>query len=149
MNPNDLYRAVRDQLLDYTKFEQGLIKIIGYPGYPHGDVVANKKMDYMEWLANYTSYPVIKVEGLEIEVPYFTPFAIKDIHLFVHQKYGQSFKWHKDEVNVYLYVLRGFKRVHVRNKVYNLHPGQGCIIPSGHLHKAVSTQGTWALSIGY
>lgn len=149
MNPNDLYKAVADQITDYNRFEQHNIRVIENPGRSGSDTCVSRIMDYPKWIANYKQYPVIKVEGIEDTISNFPPFAVKDVHLFVHQKYGQSFKWHKDDVNVYLYVLRGFKRLHVQNRVYDLYPGQGCIIPKGHLHKAVSNQGTWALSIGY
>jgi len=100
----------------------------------------------------YKTFPAIKVEGLEsvndIAVN-FARFDIKNIHLFVAQRYGYSFNWRKDDVNVYLHVIKGQKIVLLRNKRIILNPGQGVYIPRRHIHKVHSRANTWALSIGY
>jgi mannose-6-phosphate isomerase-like protein (cupin superfamily) len=109
-------------------------------------------MTYSEWIATYQKYPTIKIEGIESidEVRNcFKKVSIKNIHLFVSQKYGYSFNWHRDDVNVMLCVLKGKKTVHIRDKVSKLHAGQHTIIPNGHLHRVSSIADTWALSIGY
>jgi len=109
-------------------------------------------MSYAEWINSSNQYPVIKVEGIESIkqiVRAFNNFPVKNIHLFVSQKDGTSFKWHRDSLNVFLYVLKGQKIVHLHNRKILLNPGNGIIITKGHLHKVFSKHNTWALSIGY
>lgn len=141
-----------DQLLDYEKYDQGLLKVIGHPDHKHRDCIVKDFFTFSQWIDQHKSYPVIKVEGLEtndIIRSCCRRTNFKNIHLFVNQKFGYSFDWHTDNVNVLLYVLKGQKTVHVRNKTVVLHPGQHTIIPRHHLHRVSSVQNTWALSVGY
>jgi mannose-6-phosphate isomerase-like protein (cupin superfamily) len=145
-------KLLADQLLDYAKYEQGLIKVIGHPDYKHSDCTVKDFFTFSEWIEQHEQYPVIKVEGLETNTivrSQFERIKFKNIHLFVNQKFGYSFNWHKDDVNVLLYVIKGRKTVYIRNKTVVLHPGQHVIIPKGHLHRVSSVQNTWALSVGY
>jgi len=145
-------KQLSDQLLDYDKYEQGLIKVIGHPDYKHSDCTVKDFFTFSQWIEQHKSYPVIKVEGLETDPgigSWFDSIKFKNIHLFVNQKFGYSFNWHKDDVNVLLYVIKGRKTVYIRNKTVLLHPGQYVIIPKGHLHRISSMQNTWALSVGY
>ena len=147
-----LLQLTKDLLVDYHRYENQTIKVIGYPGHPHADCLVNEKFDYLSWLQRYKTFPAIKVEGLESIndiAANFTRFDIKNIHLFVAQRYGYSFNWHKDDVNVYLHVIKGQKIVLLRNKRIVLNPGQGAYIPRHHIHKVHSRANTWALSIGY
>jgi mannose-6-phosphate isomerase-like protein (cupin superfamily) len=145
-------KLLADHLLDYAKYEQGLIKVIGHPDYKHSDCIVKDFFTFSQWIEQHKSYPVIKVEGLETDPDIsscFDKINFKNIHLFVNQKFGYSFNWHKDDVNVLLHVIKGQKTVYIRNKKVILHPGQHVIIPKGHLHRASSIQNTWALSVGY
>lgn len=147
-----LIQLTKDLPVDYSRFENKNIRVIGYPGYSHVDCLVNDKFDYLTWIQSFTTFPIIKVEGLENinEIRNkFNKFDVKNIHLFVNQKPGFSFNWHKDDVNVYLYVLRGQKVVLLRNKRIVLNPSQGVYIPRGHIHKVFSRTNTWALSVGY
>lgn len=141
---------LKDQILDYQRYEQGQIKIIGYSGYRHSDCVVKDMMSYAEWIKTYHTYPVIKVEGIESiqEIRQHYNNCV-NIHLFVNQQYGFSFNWHKDDVNVRLCVLKGKKYVWIRDKHYILYPAQSVIITKGYLHRVCSQQDTWALSVGY
>jgi mannose-6-phosphate isomerase-like protein (cupin superfamily) len=148
----NLLPILTEQLLDYNNYEQGLLKIIGYLGYPDSDCKVCDMMSYSEWVATYQKYPTIKIEGIESidEVRNrFNKVSVKNIHLFVSQQYGYSFSWHRDSVDVLLCVLKGKKTVHVRDKVSTLYTGQHAIIPKGHLHRVSSIADTWALSVGY
>jgi mannose-6-phosphate isomerase-like protein (cupin superfamily) len=143
---------LKEQLINYQRYEAGQIKMIGHPEYRHSDCRANDFHSYTEWLNCYPDYPVVKVEGIETLdqiKKQFNKFPIQNIHLFVSQQYGFSFKWHSDNVNVFLYVVKGQKLLQVRNKTYIINPRQGIIIPKGHLHRARSRAETWALSVGY
>jgi mannose-6-phosphate isomerase-like protein (cupin superfamily) len=51
-------------------------------------------------------------------------------------------------VPVYLYVLKGSKRVSIQNKTFIVKAGQGVLIPKGHKHRVFNYKNTWALSIG-
>ena len=111
----------------------------------------NDKLTYGKWLQLVQTYPSVKVEGLENNkklVKYFGNTNIKDIHLFYNPKTSYSFNWHYDCEDVFLYVVKGFKIVKIKNKIHRLYAGQGVKIPKGHLHKVLSKKGTWALSIG-
>lgn len=146
----NLLPILHEQLLEYENYEQGLLKIIGYPGYPNSDCKVCDMMSYSEWITCYQQYPIIKLEGLEQLDSVNSHFSsnIKNIHLFVNQKYGKSFNWHRDDVNVKLLVLRGSKIVQILDKKYTLYPKQHIRILKGQAHKVVSKENTWALSIG-
>jgi mannose-6-phosphate isomerase-like protein (cupin superfamily) len=132
---------MRNEIVSYDKYTTGELKVIGYPGFPNIDCIVKDKLNYVQWLETHHHYSSIKVEGLCVE-------KFTDVHLFVNTRSAYSFKWHKDSVNVYLYVIKGQKRLQVKNKTYLLTAGQGAFIPKGHLHRAFSKKDTWALSIG-
>ena len=143
-------KLLKDQILDYQRYEQRQIKIIGYNGHKHSDCVINDIMSYTEWISTYYIYPVIKIEGIESIQEIRQQYSnCINIHLFINQQYGFSFNWHRDTVNVRLHVLRGKKYVWIRNKKYILHSTQSVIIAKGYLHRVCSQQDTWALSVGY
>jgi mannose-6-phosphate isomerase-like protein (cupin superfamily) len=144
-----LLRLIKQELDSYQKYESGELKVIGLPDLPHIDCVVNQHMSYAVWLNTRTQYPTVKVEGLERTISkFFKKFKTQDIHLFVNQKSAFSFKWHYDTVDVFLYVVKGVKKLQVKNKTYILRKGQGALIPKGHLHRAFSLKDTWALSVG-
>lgn len=153
MNYNrELLLLTKDLLVDYNRFENNDIRVIGYPGYLHADCLVNTKFDYLTWIRDYKNYSAVKVEGLEtIDAikSKFKKFTVKNIHLFVAQKFGYSFNWHRDNLNVFLYVIKGRKTVFLRDRKIILNPGQGVIIPKHHTHKVYSRADTWALSVGY
>ena len=101
-------------------------------------------MSYAEWVATHQQYPIIKVEGLESVIP-----VSDTVHLFYNQRSQYSFNWHTDSVNVYLHVVKGKKILQVQNRTYRLFPGQGTRIFKGQVHRAFSSNGTWALSLGF
>jgi mannose-6-phosphate isomerase-like protein (cupin superfamily) len=136
-----LYQLVKDEILSFDRYNSGEIKVIGFPGFKNIDCIVKDKLSYAKWIEQYNNYSTIKVEGLMIE-------KFNDVHLFVNTKNGYSFKWHKDTVDVFLYVIKGQKKLQVKNKTYILSAGQGAFIPKGQLHRAFSKKDTWALSIG-
>jgi len=127
----------------YTKYQSGELKVIGSPGYSSTDIIVSEFMSYSEWIASHHIYPIIKVEGLESNLN----IKADTIHLFYNQKSRYSFNWHTDLVNVRLHVVKGRKVLKVKDKTHTLYPGQTAFIPKGHLHRAYSDAGTWALSI--
>ncbi len=137
-----LYQKIKKEIISYDRYISGELKVIGYPGFAKTDCVVKDKLSYAQWLENHQCYSTIKVEGLAIE-------KFTDVHLFVNTRSSYSFKWHRDSVNVYLYVIKGQKRLQVKNKTYLLTAGQGAFIPKGQLHRAFSKKDTWALSIGF
>ncbi len=149
-NISNLLQKIKLEPISYDRYNSGELKVIGFPGFKNIDCVVKEKLSYSEWISTKDVYPTIKVEGLEKTIKKeFKKFKKRDIHLFVTQKSSYSFKWHSDDVNVYLYVLKGYKRLQIKNKTYILHAGQGAYIPKGHLHRAFSRKNTWALSIGF
>lgn len=146
-----LYRLVKDEVTSYDRYISNELKVIGLPGFENKDCIVSDKFSYIEWVENCKNYSVSKVEGIE-SIPFiknYFQFPVSDIHLFVSNKTSYSFKWHYDDVNVFLFVLKGQKRLQVRSRTYILNPGQGALIPKRYLHRAFSRKGTWALSVGF
>lgn len=114
------------------------------------------RFSYDQWLENWDKSSTILLMGLQRK-PYFLSYAqqvlpdkqIKDIHCFYNASGGWSFKEHSDEVNVYLYVLKGSKNVYIDGELFKLRENQGIHIPEGVKHRVDSLKDTWALSIGY
>jgi mannose-6-phosphate isomerase-like protein (cupin superfamily) len=128
------------ELWSYDKFMLGEIELINFPKL-HQSTVAKEVLSYGEYLQKIRSIPVIKLNS-------FTWKKFSDVHLFVHNCSGKSFSWHRDPVNVVLYVLHGQKKVFTKNKVSVLFPGDFIKIPKNKLHYVVSKKNTIALSIG-
>ena len=145
----NLLRILQSEVVSYERYNAGELKVIGFPGYVTADCVVKDKMSYIRWLTDMHQYKTIKVEGLEESVAKYFKIKSQDIHLFVNQKSAYSFNWHRDDLNVFLYVVKGYKRLQVRNKSYQLTAGQYAVIPKRHLHRAFSSKDTWALSVGY
>ena len=111
----------------------------------------NKKFSFNEWVDKALSFSSIKVEGLEDNDKLKRALhnrKIKDIHLFYSPRSDYSFGWHHDTVNVILYVLKGHKKIQIRNKTHFLKSGDFVFIPKGHKHIVYNFRNTWALSIG-
>jgi len=138
-NIHNLQSILEDAITSYDRYETGDTKFIQ----DHIDSIVKDSITYSNWVAEYQQYPVVKVDGIEnyLSIPSST------IHLFVHNETNYSFDWHKDDVNVCLYVVKGKKTVHLESKVVELLEGDSLEIPKGHMHKVYSDKGTWALSI--
>jgi ribosomal protein L16 Arg81 hydroxylase len=146
----NLFKEIKDEIVSFERYQnRQLIAIERFNTAISWH--ANDKLTYGEWLSNLQAFSSVKVEGLEDNkklVKYFSDIKIKDIHLFYNPKTSYSFNWHYDCEDVYLFVVKGFKIVKVKNKTHRLTAGQGVRIPKGHLHKVLSKKGTWALSVG-
>lgn len=152
MRLKKLFREIKNEITNYERYANQELKLIGYPGYERTDTIVAEKLSFSQWLECYKKWPVIKVEGIEsndLVLKYFSRFKPKSIHLFYSQRTGSSFKWHWDDVNVFLFVVRGHKVVSLRSKRVLLKAGEGIVIPKHHLHKVFSKAGTWALSVGF
>lgn len=140
---------LRNEILNYDRFADYQIQIIDKDGNDH---FAKDKCSFAEWIEKWETFPNIKVEGLD-DTNYHKQIKfdkeINSNHLFVNNKGGFSFKEHKDDTNVYLYVVKGKKYVHMNDDVFAVSTGEGIHIPSGVKHKVDSEPDTWALSIGY
>jgi mannose-6-phosphate isomerase-like protein (cupin superfamily) len=147
-----IYKIVKDEIISFERYISGQLLALDrstLSGFI--SLNAKEKFTYSEWGKNINSFTVVKVEGLEDNkniCKHFKKFKIKDVHLFNSIKTDYSFGWHHDTVNVYLYVLKGKKRVSIKNKTYTVKAGQGILIPKGHKHRVFNYKNTWALSIG-
>ena len=142
---NNLYNEVTS----YDRFVDYQIQIIDKDGNDH---FAKDLVNFDKWISVWQSYPNIKIEGLD-DRNYHTQIKfdkkINSNHLFINNKGGFSFQKHKDDTNVYLYVVKGKKHVHMNDDIITVTEGQGIHIPEGTYHKVDSVKDTWALSIGY
>ena len=114
---------LRDEIQSHDRYNARQIFYIDDEG---RDREVKEHMTYGEWLREYDRFKTIKVEGLE-ETKWITECVDEvvhnitgkkrsNIHLFVNQKPGVSFKSHKDDLDVYLYVVKGKKRVNVEGE---------------------------------
>ena len=139
---------LKSEVLSYDRYADYQIQIIDESGNDH---FAKDLLSYDKWINVWQNYPNIKVEGLD-DQNYHENLIDKKVnsnHLFVNNKGGFSFKKHKDDTNVYLYVVKGKKYVHMNDEVITVSTGEGIHIPKGTYHKVDSEPDTWALSIGY
>ena len=147
-----LYKIVKDEIISFDRFSSGQLLALDrsiLSGFLSWN--AKEKFTYSEWVKSLNTFTVVKVEGLEDNknlCKYFRKIKIKDIHLFHSIKTDYSFGWHQDSVNVYLYVIKGKKRVSIKNKNFIVKAGEGILIPKGHRHRVFNYKNTWALSIG-
>jgi mannose-6-phosphate isomerase-like protein (cupin superfamily) len=138
-NIKDIQYILTEAITDYNAYESGDVKFIkDYKDYAVKDAVS-----YGQWVANYRSFPVIKINGLEN----LLSIDSETVHLFVNNESNYSFDWHKDDVDVFLYVVKGKKKVHIEQDTVELSEGEGVHIPKGSMHKVYSDADTWALSI--
>lgn len=145
-----ILKLIRPLPVSFEAYITGQLKVIGLKHFESADCIVKEQMSYSEWIKTSKQYKTVKVEGLENKlINPITNLRIIDIHLFLNQKSTFSFKWHKDNVNVFLYVVKGFKKVYIKNCKYTVGAGQGVIIPKNSLHKVFSKKNTWALSIGF
>ena len=140
---------LKNEILSYDRFADYQIQVIDEQGRDH---FAKDLVTFGEWIKTWQNYPNIKVEGLDDNNYHKLIKFDKEInsnHLFVNNKGGFSFNKHKDDTNVYLYVEKGKKYVHMNDDMYTVSTGEGIHIPKGTYHKVDSEPDTWALSIGY
>jgi mannose-6-phosphate isomerase-like protein (cupin superfamily) len=146
---------LREEILSHDRYEARQIFYIDDEG---RDREVKEHMSYGEWLRESERFKTIKVEGLEEtkwitecvdEVVYnITGKKRSNIHLFVNQKPGVSFKSHKDDLDVYLYVVKGKKKVNFDTESKIAYADEGVYIPEGKTHNVDSEADTWGLSIG-
>jgi mannose-6-phosphate isomerase-like protein (cupin superfamily) len=113
-------------------------------------------MSYRKWLENFKKYNNIKVEGLDNKNYHKSllkdiqlQIKVNSVQLFFNQLGGFSFPKHTDDVNVFLYVIKGAKNVFIDDEPILIKECQGISIPKGTPHQVNSLPDTWALSIGY
>jgi ribosomal protein L16 Arg81 hydroxylase len=147
----NLYKTLKEEIISFERFDNNEIVVIDRTGHTMWSWYANQKLSYTQYVSSIKNYSAIKVEGLEKNQnikKFFGKLKIKDIHLFYSPKTDYSFGWHHDTTNVMLYVIKGRKRVQIKNKIYILKSGDCVSIPKGHKHRVFNQRDTWAISIG-
>ena len=120
------------------------------------DWFVREKFTYSEWINNWKNSTNVLVTGLEEDQKVLEKSQkllpeerINSIHMFHNVNGGYSFDEHKDETNVFLYVERGKKHVHMNGEIFTVSANEGIHIPKNVSHKVDSEADTWSLSIGY
>lgn len=72
-----------------------------------------------------------------------------NVHGYLGYDNGSSFERHKDDCNVWLYVIEGQKRVILDDSEVILNDNEGVLIPKGVYHRIVNTKTNVALSFGH
>jgi mannose-6-phosphate isomerase-like protein (cupin superfamily) len=138
-----------NEVVSYERYENNELFYIDKDG---KDFSVKDTLSFSEWLIKKDNFPTIKVEGIETNAFITSNFPRIDfntVHLFVQNKKGYSFGWHKDDTNVYLYVVKGRKKVFIDDEQHWVGFGDGIHILKGNKHKVESDNDTWALSLGY
>ena len=138
-----------NELVSYDRYENNQLIYIDDQGKDH---FVKDNYSFTEWLMNKQKHPTVKIEGIERNSfisSNFPHIKYNSIHLFIQNKKGFSFDWHKDDTNVYLYVVKGRKKVFIDDEQHWVGFGDGIHILKGNKHKVESDNDTWALSLGY
>jgi mannose-6-phosphate isomerase-like protein (cupin superfamily) len=146
-----------ESMQDFSFYENDRFMVLQHT--VHSNTYLKRALDiltYRTWVEQKHTFPVIKIEGLEHNPQIYQTIqrwltkhhTVVDIHGFVSNNNGYSFKWHQDLACVVLLVLTGSKRVFIKNKCYHLNAGDSVVIPRKHIHRVFSQAGTTALSIG-
>lgn len=146
-----IVKQLKSYILNFNSYQSAQIKVIGYNHQRGVDWPVIDKLSFGQWIDTHHKYSNIKIEGLECDsciLRFCSTRGIKNIHAFYNQKSGYSFKWHSDDLDVLLIVVKGYKRLEIKNSTYNLRAGDSVIIPKGYKHRAWSSADTWALSVG-
>lgn len=148
-----MINALTDEILSFSRYENNQIIYIDKNG---KDYKVKDEITYGNWIKTYKDIPNIKVEGLEdkffhtkILKDFNLDYNVKNVHLFYNQYGGFSFPEHADDINVFLYVAKGSKKVYTDNHPVLVNEEQAVFIPKGVKHKVDSSANTWALSIGF
>lgn len=115
------------------------------------DVEVSTTYSFEEWIDNIKKFPLVKIEGMEDNKTInfvLNKYIVGSIHVFITNKTGYSFNWHKDKCTVLLLVLQGKKIVNIMNKKTTIKQNEFVVIKRGEMHRVFSTKGTIALSIG-
>ena len=146
---------LKEEIQSHDRYEARQLFYIDDEGL---DREVREHMTYGEWLREFERFKTIKVEGLE-DVAWLrevldevvlniTGKKRQDIHLFVNQKPGVSFREHKDDKDVYLYVVKGKKKVSLNGEVKPIYDDEGILIEQGVKHFVDNEADTWWLIIG-
>ncbi len=130
---------LKDEIQSHDRYNARQIFYIDEEG---RDREVKEHMTYGEWLREYERFKTDEV------VHNITGKKRSNIHLFVNQKPGVSFKSHKDDLDVYLYVVKGKKKVNVEGEDKIAYADEGVFIKEGQYHYVDNEADTWGLSIG-
>ena len=147
---NRIFNLIKNEIVSYERYEAGHLLAMDRSG-PKLMCWPCQKFSYAYWVNHINDFTSIKVSAAENIKPLYQAFKkfkiVGDIQIFYSAKRDYSFDAHKDVVNVYLYVVKGRKKVKVRDRIHILRPGQGIYIPKGHMHQVFNDANTWAVSL--
>ena len=147
-----MIKLLECEVEDYSRYENNQLIFLK----DRKDFRLKDEMSFASWLQQWRNQDSIKVEGLEDNASIVANFPflnINSIHLFANLKGEFSFPKHSDDVNVYLHIVQGSKKIYqwVDDMKYEtfIQVGQSHVINSGVEHEVDSEKNTWALSVGF
>lgn len=157
-----IYKIMKASITDRKKFDENKILSIGthtVMGREAKDsrFYVNQTHTYEQWCKNHKTFRSIQVYKMQESKQLWNYFKknkdwnmenVIDIFIFHNPINGYSLKKHRDHNNVRLYVVKGYKKLYVGNRVVHLKAGEYIDMPAWVPHKAFSRAGTWALSFG-
>jgi mannose-6-phosphate isomerase-like protein (cupin superfamily) len=141
---DDLYQSV-------YPYEQGMIRIVHPDPMKHTassimDVIAfEDRVIKIEQYDKFNAVLFAVCRDLGIDFSHQGPVTC---HVFVSPAGAESFPEHTDPDDVYLFMLRGEKRIRVEDHEHRLRAGNGLFIPHGTPHEAFTDQDSVMLSFG-
>lgn len=143
----------QEEITSFSRYEKNQLSYIDQD---YKDFKVTDSMSFGGWINKYKTFPNIIVSGLEdksyhLEIlkKFNLNYKINSVILFYNQLGGFSFPEHKDDVSVFLYVVKGAKKIYLDKQPFLIKEEQGITIPKDCSHRVDSLPETWALSIGY
>jgi hypothetical protein len=156
----NILKIVIKEIVSYDNFVNGVTYVIGQHRVGarefYGSVSANALYTYHEYLHKLRSFNAIQINN--VDKNYHINSLLKknlkfkkflNCSIFFNSTASYSLMKHKDNYNVYLYVLKGKKKVQIQNKKRTLIQKQGIKIQKNFSHKVFNQKNTFALSISY
>jgi mannose-6-phosphate isomerase-like protein (cupin superfamily) len=158
-----ILKIMQSAVLDRKKFDENKILSIGTHTVFERQakdtrLYVNQSHTYDEWIKNHRNFRSIQVYKMQESKQLWNYFKkikcwnmddVIDIFIFHNPINGYSLRKHSDHNNVRLYVVKGYKKLYVGNKIVHLKSGEYIDMPAFVPHKAFSRAGTWALSFGF
>ena len=156
----NIIKILIKEIVSYDNYVNGLTYVISQHRVGarefYGSVSANALYTYHEYLHNLKSFNAIQINNVDktYQINSFLKKNFKfkkflNCSIFFNSTTNYSLMKHKDNYDVYLYVLKGKKKVQIQNKKRTLIQKQGIKIQKNFSHKVFNQKNTLALSIAY
>lgn len=156
----NMLKILIKEIVNHKNFINDKIFTIGYHKIEgrefYGSVNANSLYTYHSYLSKICSFNSIQINNVETNSKIrsylrknFSFRKFLNCSIFFNYKTTYSLPRHKDNYHVFLFVLKGKKKISVQNKKRIIKANEGIIIPKNFSHRVLNQKNTFALSIAY